>query len=240
MLLHWVWKLLLKFVLWKKGQKQEQQIDTPIENKKNNFENIEIEDDDDEDWFTVKEKPEALEQAIIDLPNPSGKEKKITKAKLAKKLRKKNLLINKRVAYDDEGNVIVHSDEEDQSATYNIEDAKVRLQQMDKTDKEAYRAIVKQKHQERRMREKEARRAAREAKRRKEAEESDEEENEEESPPNEQPVVERKRSLSPDEPAIEIKKKKNKKQRSLAEFTNEDNTKSINDTEQLALYLLSK
>jgi len=45
----------------------------------------------------------------------------------------------------------------------------------------------------------------------------------------------RKRSLSP----VETKKKK-KKQRSLTEFINEDTTKTINDTEQLALYLLSK
>jgi len=42
--------------------------------------------------------------------------------------------------------MIVNSDEEDQSPTYNIEEAKTRLQQMDKTDKEAYRALVKQKH----------------------------------------------------------------------------------------------
>jgi hypothetical protein len=41
---------------------------------------------------------------------------------------------------------MVHSDEEDQSATYNIEEAKARLQQGDRTDKEAYRALVKQKH----------------------------------------------------------------------------------------------
>lgn len=45
----------------------------------------------------------------------------------------------------------------------------------------------------------------------------------------------RKRSLSP----VETKKKK-KKHRSLTEFINEDTTKTVNDTEQLALYLLSK
>ncbi len=48
-------------------------------------------------------------------------------------------------------------------------------------------------------------------------------------------LIFRKRSLSP----VETKKKK-KKQRSLTEFINEDTTKTINDTEQLALYLLSK
>jgi len=219
----------------KKGQKQEQ---TPDTDTKPSIENAEEEEeDDDDDWFTVKKNSDTLEKANINLPEPLDKEKKLTKAKLAKKLRKKNVLINKRIEYDDEGNAIVDSDEEDQSPTYNIEEAKARLQQMDKTDKEAYRALVKQKHQDRRMKEKEARRAAKEAKRRKQ--EETEEEEVEESPTNEideePPRLERKRSLSP----VETKKKK-KKQRSLTEFINEDTTKTINDTEQLALYLLSK
>jgi len=220
----------------KKGQKQEQ---TPDTDTKTSIENAEEEEDDDDDdgWFTVKKKSDTLEEANIDLPERLDKEKKLTKAKLAKKLRKKNLLINKRVEYDDEGNAIVDSDAEDQSTTYNIEEAKARLQQLDKTDKEAYRALVKQKHKERRMKEKEARRAAKEANRRKQ--EETEEEEEEESPTNgideESSRLERKRSLSP----VETKKKK-KKQRSLTEFINEDTTKTINDTEQLALYLLSK
>ncbi|CAF4621324.1 unnamed protein product, partial [Rotaria magnacalcarata] len=221
----------------------------------------EDEDDDEEDWFTVKRTSDTLEQATIDLPEPVEKEKKISKAKLAKKLRKKNLLVNKRVEYDEEGNVIVNSDDEGQSSTYNIEEAKARLQNTDKTDKEAYRALIKQKHKDRRLKEKEARKAAREARRLKKQEEEeesneDEEKNiengkemnvddeEEESPTNgttveqEEERLERKRSLSPSPPA-ETKKKK-KKQRSLTEFINDDSTKTINDTEQLALYLLSK
>lgn len=152
----------------KKGQKQEQPSDTDTKSSaetKDNFQNAEEEDEEDDDnWFTVKTKPDALEQANLDLLERAEKETKLSKAKLAKKLRKKNLLINKRVKYDDEGNVsfiikfnnsliifinqvIVHSDEEDQSATYNIDEAKARLHQMDRTDKEAYRALVKQKHQ---------------------------------------------------------------------------------------------
>ncbi|CAF1003170.1 unnamed protein product [Adineta steineri] len=248
----------------KKGQKQEQSNGddnkSAIENDENigngdhkNINDDENDEDDDNDWFTVKKKSDTLEGINVDLPTPSQKEKKLTKAKLAKKLRKKNLLINKRIEYDDEGNPIIHSDDEDQSATYNIEEAKARLQQMDKTDKEAYRALVKQKHKDRRLKEKEARRAAREARRRQQEESEDEEEGggeeekeketnsndeDQESPTNEnneQSRSERKRSLSP----VETKKKK-RKQRSLTEFINEDTTKTINDTEQLALYLLSK
>ncbi|CAF4018771.1 unnamed protein product, partial [Rotaria sp. Silwood2] len=246
----------------KKGQKQEQSIDistkSSIENNNNiehsEEENKDDDDDDDDDnddnWFTVKKVSDILEQETVNLPEPTEKEKKLTKAKLAKKLRKKSLLINKRFEYDDEGNPIINSDEEDQSSIYNIEQAKTRLQQIDKADKEVYRALVKQKHQERRMKEKEGRRAAREAKRLKQKGEEEEEEeqeqkeeeeingNDEESPSNgtnEQERLERKRSLSPVEP-----KKKKKKHRSLTEFINEDTTKTINDTEQLALYLLSK
>ncbi|CAF2142988.1 unnamed protein product [Rotaria magnacalcarata] len=253
----------------KKGQKQEQSTNgdsKSLADDKNNDDNhkeenkdTEDEDDDEEDWFTVKRTSDTLEQATIDLPEPVEKEKKISKAKLAKKLRKKNLLVNKRVEYDEEGNVIVNSDDEGQSSTYNIEEAKARLQNTDKTDKEAYRALIKQKHKDRRLKEKEARKAAREARRLKKQEEEsneDEEKNiengkemnaddeEEESPTNgttveqEEERLERKRSLSPSPPA-ETKKKK-KKQRSLTEFINDDSTKTINDTEQLALYLLSK
>jgi hypothetical protein len=152
----------------KKGQKQEQTIDTDTQlshEKEEIIDNADEEEKDvDDDWFTVKKKSDALEEATFDIPEPFDKEKKLTKAKLAKKLRKKNLLINKRIEYDDDGNVsliiiivlinqiivsiqaIVHSDEDDQSAIYNIEEAKARLHQKDKTDKEAYRALVKQKH----------------------------------------------------------------------------------------------
>ncbi|CAF4704785.1 unnamed protein product, partial [Rotaria socialis] len=139
--------------------------------------------------------------------------------------------------------------DEDQSSTYNIEEAKARLQNMDKTDKEAYRALIKQKHKDRRLKEKEARKAAREARRLKKQE--DEEESNEDEEKNiengkemnvdndeEEERLERKRSLSPP-PQAETKRKK-KKQRSLTEFINDDSTKTINDTEQLALYLLSK
>lgn len=46
----------------------------------------------------------------------------------------------------------IHRSDDEENATYNIEEAKVRLQQTDKTDKEAYRAMVKQKHKVRQKR----------------------------------------------------------------------------------------
>ena len=99
----------------KKGQKQEQSANDDNkslaegkindDNHKPENKDTEDEEDDEEDWFTVKRTSDTLEQATIDLPEPVEKGKKISKAKLAKKLRKKNLLVNKRVEYDEEGNV---------------------------------------------------------------------------------------------------------------------------------------
>jgi len=86
----------------KKGQKQEPP-DTKSSIEKTD--DIEQEEEEDDSWFTVKPKPDTLEEINIDLPDKTEKEKKLTKAKLAKKLRKKNLLINKRIEYDEEGNV---------------------------------------------------------------------------------------------------------------------------------------
>ena len=88
----------------KKGQKTENQEEPSINlEQKENGDNDD--DDEDDDWFKVKSKPDALDSVDVELPEHSAKEKKLTKAKLAKKLRKKNLLINKRIEYDDDGNV---------------------------------------------------------------------------------------------------------------------------------------
>ena len=99
----------------KKGQKQEEEEQPSTTNGETkaagessdrfSHEVIGEDEDDDEGWFTVKEKPEALEEISIDLPEKQDKYKKLTKAQLARKLRKKQLQINKRVEYDDEGKV---------------------------------------------------------------------------------------------------------------------------------------
>jgi hypothetical protein len=86
----------------KKGQKQEQT--TEIEEKEEIIDNT-VEEEEDDDWFKVKEKFDAVEEATMDLPKPLDKAKRLTKTQLAKKLRKKNVLINKRIEYDEDGNV---------------------------------------------------------------------------------------------------------------------------------------
>ena len=89
----------------KKGQKQEIDTATSTEKFDTQENNDAEEEEEDEDWFKVKEKPDPLEELTVNLTESNDREKKITKAKLAKKLRKKNVLINKHIEYDEEGNV---------------------------------------------------------------------------------------------------------------------------------------
>ena len=99
----------------KKGQKEEQSMDMNTQMSIQNTDNAknagaksqddEADTDDDDNWFTVKKQSDTLEQSRFSLPEPSEKRKNLTKTKLARKLRKKNLRINKRIEYDDEGNV---------------------------------------------------------------------------------------------------------------------------------------
>ena len=63
-------------------------------NEKKEIVDNDNDDDDDDDWFKVKEKAEALEEITTELPERMDRDKRLTKAKLAKKLRKKNVLIN--------------------------------------------------------------------------------------------------------------------------------------------------
>lgn len=94
----------------KKGQKEEQPTDADAPTTEEKTENFNItkdgdEEESDDDWFTVKKKPDALDELNADVPPILEKKREVSKTKLAKKLRKKNLLINKRVKYDDDGNV---------------------------------------------------------------------------------------------------------------------------------------
>lgn len=70
---------------------------------------VEDEDEDEDDWFKVKKDSETLEQFEKNKEemNEEKKEKKkgLTRSKAAKKIRKKNILINQRVEFDENGNV---------------------------------------------------------------------------------------------------------------------------------------
>ena len=92
----------------KKGQKQTETKDQQTEMETtlvDGQEENEQSEPNDDDWFKVKPDSNTLEQFEIETRETNEKKKKLTKAKLAKKLRKKNLLVNKRIEYDDQGNV---------------------------------------------------------------------------------------------------------------------------------------
>ncbi|RWS08741.1 putative ATP-dependent RNA helicase DDX10-like protein [Dinothrombium tinctorium] len=108
------------------------------------------------------------------------KEKKVTKAKVAKKLLKKNINPNQKIVFDDDGNPIedirktqtsekVKLLEEKKTSGIDIELAKEIMRDEDKIDKQLYRQMIKEKHRagtqftvyffkERRIKEKEKRR----------------------------------------------------------------------------------
>ncbi|XP_075054997.1 putative ATP-dependent RNA helicase DDX10 [Mixophyes fleayi] len=100
------------------------------------------------------------------------KTEKLTKAKDAKKSLKKNYKVNTKIVFADDGEAIQQwpqiqksaveaaEDVEDVQNGINLAKAKQRLTEEDKFDKEAYRKKIKEKHREKRLKEKAARRAA--------------------------------------------------------------------------------
>ncbi|KAM8975467.1 putative ATP-dependent RNA helicase DDX10 isoform 3-T3 [Pelodytes ibericus] len=118
---------------------------------------IEEDDDDTLETVTTKSKLKKME--------------KLTKTKDAKKVLKKKIQVNTKIVFADDGNVVQQwpqvqkpivqdIDEEDDQTGINIAKAKERLHEEDKFDKEAYRMKIKEKHREKRLKDKAARRAA--------------------------------------------------------------------------------
>ncbi|XP_053564516.1 probable ATP-dependent RNA helicase DDX10 [Bombina bombina] len=150
-------------------------------------------DDDDEDEdcrdldiLTVKRRDVfGIEESDSSVENETTKSKlkkieKITKTKEAKKVLKKKFQVNTKIVFTDNGEMIqqwppaqnsrIQVEAEDNSSGINLAKAKERLHEEDKYDKEAYRQKIKEKHREKRLKEKAARRAGK----KKEEEEEDE------------------------------------------------------------------
>ncbi|KAI0242587.1 putative ATP-dependent RNA helicase DDX10 [Lamellibrachia satsuma] len=134
-------------------------------------------DDDLDDILKVKVKTGNIddnddaekEHNIVEVKESARSKKAQTKFALAKKLAKKNIQVNTKVVFDDEGKEVmdVHkkmqtmsSDGDDYEAGINIEQAKKSMAEEDKFDKQLYRDKIKQKHKEKKLKEKEKRRAA--------------------------------------------------------------------------------
>ncbi|XP_046724211.1 probable ATP-dependent RNA helicase DDX10 isoform X1 [Silurus meridionalis] len=135
-------------------------------------------DDDDKDLglLTVKRKDvfNVIEdQEEDDDENPMDKSKKVSKFKEAKKTQKRNFMVNTKKVFTEDGEAVqqwpplqrtvVQDDEEgdEDTAGINIEAAKERLRREDQeVDKKEYSRKIKERHREKRLKEKAARREA--------------------------------------------------------------------------------
>lgn len=132
------------------------------------FKSITGEDNDDDglnDLF-ISKKPLTLtledagqQEESLELDNPKAKLKKTkTKAKLAKKLLKKNIFVNKKISFDEEGETVKDVRKEKQSEAarnyekeegvsgIDIEKAKEILKLEDQYDKKLFHERIRQKH----------------------------------------------------------------------------------------------
>ncbi|XP_016059065.1 PREDICTED: probable ATP-dependent RNA helicase DDX10 isoform X1 [Miniopterus natalensis] len=101
----------------------------------------------------------------------SNIKKKVTKVAEAKKVMKRNFKVNKKITFTDEGELVQQwpqaqksalkdTEEEHDAGGISLDEARARLQEEDRFDKEEYRKKIKAKHRERRLKEREARRDA--------------------------------------------------------------------------------
>ncbi|XP_005149796.3 probable ATP-dependent RNA helicase DDX10 [Melopsittacus undulatus] len=141
---------------------------------------FEGDDDDDDDTkeldlLTVKQR-DVFGVQTTDNPAPnvskSKMKKKTTKTQEAKKILKKKFKVNTKIVFTEDGELVqqwppvqksslAQADEEDDASGINLDKAKEILREEDKFDKEEYRKKVKEKHREKRLKEKAARREAR-------------------------------------------------------------------------------
>lgn len=127
--------------------------------------NVLMDDDSDEDagLVTIKRRDHEIEEyddaAPMEDIKEARKEKLVTKAALAKKILKKKIVANKKVQYDDEGQIVTNTAKQLQSEMardyedadeggIDIEKAKELLQEEDKFDKQRFKDLVKLKHRE--------------------------------------------------------------------------------------------
>jgi len=118
-------------------------------------ENFNIESD-DEDLFDVRKDVKPPSEKSTEKPPlivEEGSRKKMTAREKLKLLKHA-----KRTVFDEDGNADVEEDDEVQGL--NLENAKQRLQEQDKLDRQAERMRIKQKHREKRLKDKEKRRQA--------------------------------------------------------------------------------
>lgn len=132
-------------------------------------------DDSESEMFAIKRKDHELEKIMgddlepVDEISEENKSKSkavvLTKAKLAKKILKKNLLPNKKIVFTDDGKEIVSQTkqkvteagqyfEASQGPAINLEEAKKTLEEEDVHDRKLYSELGRQKKRERKLKQK--------------------------------------------------------------------------------------
>ncbi|KAI8033430.1 probable ATP-dependent RNA helicase DDX10 [Drosophila gunungcola] len=175
----------LEKFLWRQKQMQQQkeQGDVPTVNnpvlpkmtKQQSFggANEDEDDSDDEDFIKVKRKDHDVEGEPVELDEDEGnedepeaplvvpkREKLVTKASLAKKALKKNLQVNSKLKFDDEGETVADDrsqmkalsarqrteKQDDDDGGINLVLSKALLTEEDQYDKQRFRELVKKRH----------------------------------------------------------------------------------------------
>ncbi|XP_013385479.1 probable ATP-dependent RNA helicase DDX10 [Lingula anatina] len=137
---------------------------------------FQVEDDDDDDGDSLFQVKKRIDPVISDEDEKecavtlekAKKAKAVTKAAVARKIHKKNLKVNTKILFNEEGEVIQDPlrtrqtalpEEEAYEGGIDIDIAKKVMQQEDKMDKQMFRERIKKRHKEERMKSKAARRA---------------------------------------------------------------------------------
>ncbi|NWX05816.1 DDX10 helicase, partial [Caloenas nicobarica] len=166
-------------------EEEEEEKEVPVPSRVPNADSMQFfEDDDDDDddtkdldLLTVKRR-NVFGVEAQDNPGPNASKskmkKKTTKTQEAKKILKKKFKVNTKIVFTEDGELVqqwppvqksslAKADEEDDASGIDLDKAKEILREEDKFDKEEYRKKVKEKHREKRLKEKAARREARNA-----------------------------------------------------------------------------
>ncbi|XP_069747393.1 probable ATP-dependent RNA helicase DDX10 [Narcine bancroftii] len=134
-----------------------------------------FDDAEDQEFLTVKRRNvfgfERKEEMIHEKEELKKTPMKQTKVKEAKKVLKKKIKVNTKITFDEKGEVVqqwppqqkikMNNDEDVDTGGLNVENAKERLREEDKYDKEEYRKKVKEKHRVMRLKRREAKRTSR-------------------------------------------------------------------------------
>lgn len=140
--------------------------------------NFDVEEGEDDELFRVKRNvdiDEVLGDKVIEIEQEESKSKKRRQALKqnkelqALKLWRKNIKVNTKVTFDEEGQVKVDphkvpqvdvdTEKSENLGGIDLEQARKRMQAEDEVDKQIYREKIKQKHREQRLKQKEERRA---------------------------------------------------------------------------------